>query len=195
MVLERFGPVRRKRPVVVHFGNVGLAFPGEAPAARTLNFASRFEGINFFGIDLRPWRAEKPNWVQIQSDLLGGVRRLQNNSVSLISSEMTLGYYGRRKIRRSAVASESTSKRYAVDVLRESLRKLKRGGKMLVTVDSTRAPLIIFAALEAGFKREGILQKRVQSKNAMSYWVNEFTEYGHSSDKTNMVQITLKKSD
>lgn len=189
------GAVKRPKPIVVHLGNVGLDYHGEIPARRTLKFASRFKNFNFFGIDLRPWMAERRNWTQVQMDLLNGLDKLKNNSVSLISSEMTLGYYGPRKLPSNLVASEAVSMGYAFEVMKKALQKLKPRGKLIVVIDSQREKALVQEGISAGFEISSIHRTRMRkSIPSASYWTNSYSAPNMSPEETTMVKLVFQKS-
>jgi hypothetical protein len=187
----------KKQPIVVHLGNVGLRYPGEVPASRTRKFASRFKDFKFVGIDLRPHGPETKNWTQLQTHMLNGLKKLENNSVSLISSEMTLGYYGQRAIFSSLVSGESVSMNYAQKVMKEALKKLKPRGKLIVVIDSKRAKLLILEGINAGFSADCIHENKLKINPAQnSYWTFNFPIDYYAHKKTVdpvMVRLVFEK--
>jgi len=188
---------KKKQPIVVHLGNVGLKYPGEASGLRTFNFASRFKDFRFIGIDLRPWAPETKNWTQLQTHMLNGLKKLENNSVSLISSEMTLGYYGQRAIFSSLVSGESVSMNYAQKVMKEALKKLKPRGKLIVVIDSKRAKRLILEGINAGFSPNCIHENKLKINPAQnSYWTFNYPIEYHAHKKTVdpvMVRLVFEK--
>ncbi len=189
-----------KSPIVVHLGNVGLNFSREIPAFRTLKFSSRFNKFHFFGIDLRALERGKKvctfnNWTQVQSDLISGLHKLENSSVSLISSEMTLGYYGRKRIKANKIELKSRSMRYAFEVMKLAMQKLKSKGKLIVIIDEILAKEIIEAGIKAGFSKDLIREEVLNLKNFEnhSYWTIEYSLPDNISKELKMIAVTFQK--
>jgi len=134
-----------KRPVVVHLGNVGWGSGPEVLAEKTRRYAKRFPGVQFIGIDKSSrYLGEMPdNWRQLVSSFGEGLKKLDNNSVSVISSELALGEFGPRgrywdehrqyRYRLTKRSFEAMVK-YTANALKVAYRKLKRGGKLYVAV-------------------------------------------------------------
>jgi len=188
------GVVKRPKPIVVHLGNVGFKHQGEISANRTLKFASRFKDFHFFGIDLRPLKVGKKNWTQMQTDMLNGLQKFKDNSVSLITSEMTLGYYGSKKIQSNTIEGESRSMEHAFEVMKEALRKLKPHGKLIVTIDSKRAKNLILEGLNAGFTKNNIHQTaRKKTLADTSFWTRHYSAPNLTNEETRIVTLTFQK--
>jgi len=178
-------PVKRKPPTVVHIGNVGLSYANEIPCAKTEKFSSRFPGINFIGIDLRGASSKNRNWKQVKADALSGLNKLEDNSVSIIRSEMALGYYTSRVLNSHKVDNLADSVAYARKVLDVSIKKLKPGGKVVIVADPNVAREIVVLRDLCGFR--SVKKELVLNESKMSFWTDK---YGGNGKK---VQVTLIK--
>ena len=131
--------------IVVHLGNVGQ---GKELAEKTKKYSRRFGKVRFIGIDLAKFtRPGKPrNWRQWNVDFLEGLERLRDNSVSIISSEMGVGYFDPPK--------GGSLLKYAKEVVGAAYKKLKPGGKLMVVLDDYIEPRVKEAITKAGFESE-----------------------------------------
>jgi hypothetical protein len=139
---------RRAPPVVVHLGNAGFSSD-----SKTLRCARKFPGINFIGIDLIDTPPEKKpeNWTQIRAEFMEGLEMLKDGSISVISSEMALGYYDPK----TTSVYDSKARDYEEHthrVIALAFRKLKAGGKLHIAADARVVDNIIDAVKAAGFK-------------------------------------------
>lgn len=187
-------PVKRKPPVVVHIGNVGLSYENEQSCAKTRKFSKRFKDIKFIGIDLRKASSNAKNWVQMHTDALNGLKKLRNGSVSIIRSEMALGYYTEQKISESTTANLSSSVKYAQKVMEVAVRKLKPTGKLVIVADKDVAKELIKLSEKCGFK--GVQSEFVTNEKATSYWTQRFDHrhyYGVGPRINFMVTLTFLK--
>ncbi len=191
----------KTRHLVVELGNVGLRWPFERKAHKTIRIAKKRPTTRIVGIDLR-----KPNrWFSLfktrfpknveqkNADFLEGLKGLEDNSVSRISSDMAIGHYnaGGKSYLGSKKHFESTL-RYTAEVFRTARQKLKDNSKIVVTVDADNLALVERAFREAGFSEKEISKKMLRkSLKRGSYWKKAFQLSG---DRIYRV-IAVKKAD
>ena len=175
-----------KKHTVIHLGNIrdrsaniektvmsvlrGKQLLDENPGAKTKKYAERFPNVEFVGIDLKEHTGARPkNWRQIQTDFKKGLEELQDNSVSVISSEMALGFYGKK-----GKQYNSDRKQYTLETTAMAYRKLKPGGKLLIVISYDQYFSEVFSALlTAGFTRTNIQTRRLQERERKrTYWTN-----------------------
>ena len=138
---------KRRKPLVVHLGNVG--FDGQAIAYKTRKRAQRFPNATFIGVDLiNPGDHRPPNWHQFHGDFESGLKRLKDNSASAISSEFALGYYGPEGEEEQPILDHMG---YTLRVLNLAHKKLKPGGKMLLVVDEADAEFFEWLLRQSAF--------------------------------------------
>lgn len=140
------------RKVVVFLGNVGF---GQRIGWKSEKYAKLAPKIEFIGIDLGELKRVRPkNLRQIQANFEDGLRRLQDNSVSLIRSDLAVGHYdakGNQKQISEEKMPLNEENPYFVhtrDTLKIAYRKLERNGKFVATCLNDRALAIVMKALE-----------------------------------------------
>jgi len=151
--------------IVVHLGNMGHFVLSE-DVEKTRECASDFPEVYFYGIDIRCPNVEPmENFAQIQADFKSGLLddRINDGSVSIISSELSLGYYdrqGNEVIRDPEAGSESPEemevKEYTIQTLQAAYEKLRRGGKVMLVVDRNTLDFFMDAFTHTPFMREKI---------------------------------------
>ncbi|MDO8646930.1 MAG: class I SAM-dependent methyltransferase [Candidatus Diapherotrites archaeon] len=163
--------VKKPKPVIVHLGNVGDSF-----AAKTRAYSKRFPNARFVGIDIKSQISTVKNWRQIKAGFAEGLKKLRNNSVSVISSDMALGYY-----------PERNKIQYSEETIHLAFRKLKKGGKLYAAVHPESSGILSAIARLAGFS-----QVRTRPFTKIEYertsWTSAFREKGHS-----LVQMEIIK--
>ncbi|MFA4906836.1 MAG: class I SAM-dependent methyltransferase [archaeon] len=150
-------PRAQEKRAVVHLGNyfdIGVANGEVGFASKTRKYAERFPETRFVGIDIQKLKSDLPNWKQIEAEFISGLKKMPDNSVDIISSEMGLGYYS-SNVQYAKWLTQRTKlmKRelYTAEVMRLAAKKLKQGGKLMVAVDEIVLPTIRRALAEAGF--------------------------------------------
>jgi len=139
-----FGRKNSTDTLVVHLGNLG-----SDEGAKTRTYAKRFPKIRFVGIDLESVSQDKPvNWEQIEGDFISGLKKLSNNSVDILSSELAVGHYGRLVNGKIKMLKE----RYTQKVVRLIWKKLKLGGRVIIVVGDISAKKCVIDAVKKYFK-------------------------------------------
>lgn len=185
----------RKKPLVVHLGNRGVTttsfFLKEKLYEKTIAFAKRFKSLNFIGIDPHGFPRTRKNWKQLRTDALKGLNKLEDNSVNMISSDMMIGYYGKRASFPLVLEYPNIARTYATNVFKIARKKLKSKGIIYATVDADRVELIIKSATAAGFSKEKISITKIAKENEAknSFWTKEFAE----NHLTEMFKIRIEK--
>ncbi len=171
----------KKKRLIVHLGNIDdfrkirLSWETRAKpreAAKTAEYADRFQGMHFIGIDqLELKETLSQNWTQFKADFKEGLERLKDNSVDLISSEMSLGYYGPKfeGIRQSLKGKGY--KKHTYRTMEVAFRKLKRGGKIHIVVAGTTSELIVRALKRAGFEEKKIKVELLPPTMGKTRWL------------------------
>ena len=165
-------PVKRAPPIIVHLGNVGLSSQGEELCAKTKKFAERFKGMNFVGIDIRGASSTQRNWKQMKLDAIKGLERLDDNSVSIIRSEMALGYYTEQIISADITESIHDALDYSRKAMTIACRKLKPNGKLVIVADRVVSRKLSDLAQVCGFRR--VTSEPVKNPSAISFWTNAY---------------------
>ncbi len=196
----------KRRRLVVHLGNVGLNLKGEHPSEKTRNHAERFPRFDFIGIDPRPDTSPKPpNWRQFEEDAVRGLKKLEDNSADVISSDIALGYYGKPinpiddkyYVDRMSLKEDEAidllevkfmdnpllrlgshnRERYTAESLKLAFKKLKPGGKLLVSVGAQVKESVMGALLNAGFEPKKIRAREFTEKETgKTFWTRLFHE-------------------
>jgi hypothetical protein len=176
---------RKKKPkmkIVVHLGNADNLKTNPVSgkwvyAAKTADYAERFPNIKFIGIDLNYTghplkKLMARNWKQMQNDFYYGLSKLKDNSVSIISSEMAVGYYGLAE--KSPPMQAYTSK-----IISVAYRKLEPGGKLMLVGNFMLAEELKVFCKQAGFKEEKIeLRELTKKEMQRTRWLSEFANLG-----------------
>jgi hypothetical protein len=185
-------PVKRNPPIVVHIGNVGLSYPHEELCAKTKKFSSKFPNIKFVGVDLRGASSTNRNWKQIKGDAVFGLKSLKDNSVSIIRSEMALGYYTSAILGKSHTESLLPSVGYAKKVMEVAIKKLKPNGKLVIVADKSVAEELVKLKNESGFSK--VTLEPVANEGTVSYWTKKYTDlFGKEFKGSYMVTLTFIK--
>ncbi|MBI4053668.1 MAG: hypothetical protein HY394_06570 [Candidatus Diapherotrites archaeon] len=138
---------KRRRPLVVHLGNVG--FDEEAVAYKTKKRSERFPNATFIGVDLiNPGDHRPPNWHQFHGDFESGLKRLKDGAASIISSEFALGYYGPEGEDSQPVVDHME---YTLRVFNICHKKLCRGGKLMLMVGEGESDFIEWLLRQSAF--------------------------------------------
>ena len=188
-------PKKRNSPIVVHLGNVGEAYTParaigviEKECANTEKYAKRFSGIKFVGIDVNQANSKSKNWTQIQEDMLDGLKTLGDSSVSIIRSEMTVGYYSRHGVR---VIEKNFAKNiaYAKEVMKVAAEKLKQNGKLVIVADKNTASKLAKLRRTCGFRE--VKSEFVKNEEAVSFWTERFKRKVHEDGPRKEFMVTL----
>jgi len=185
-MLRPVAPKRRR--LVVHVGNVGARCEGEIPSDKTRRYAKRFPGFDFVGIDPRPDNSAKPpNWRQLKESDVNGLKRLKDNSVDIISSDMGLGYFTESGA--FALSGSDTRRRHIEKSLKLAFEKLKPKGKLLISVGGAKLKNAVRKALlRAGFEPKKIHARAfTKNENGRTVWTEFF------SRGTKLYQIIAQK--
>jgi hypothetical protein len=192
-----------KERIIVHLGNVGYMSIDELPAEKTLRVLKgvgkleSLKGTKVVGIDENSLKHFVfPNWKQIRADFVGGLSQLEDSSVSLISSEMALGYFGRMldtpseaDISIETIRGRLPKIEYTRSVLDLSFRKLCAEGKLVLVVGESAMPHLRTAFQDSPFSQAKIEIRELSEKEmGMTYW----TRKGKGSGKR-FFEITAKK--
>lgn len=190
-------PQRKTKNVVVHLGNVNEK---QHTPSKTELLARRFPTVIFKGIDHRLVASTKPNWTQTQGDLVTELKKLPNNSITTISSELTLGYYpktelgkdNKPKLPNKNIKEQPLRKLISANttqILLTAYRKLKRGGQLHFVVDEDNLGHTINQIKHSPFKQAETVAIIPYKATARTYWMTRFAERGKV-----LLQITLKKN-
>ena len=186
--------VRPKKPIFVHLGNVGEIRGLKIKPNKTRAFAKRFKGVKFVGIDAARAKIEagRKNIVQIQAGFRAGLRKLADSSVSVISSEMALGYYGMFKLMPGKHAYEEPPggiEDYTRDSLAVAHQKLKPGGKMLIVAGGKETQRIQEALIGTGFMAKDAKTRPLrENEYNMTYWTTLFKQREQELFHTTLVK-------
>ncbi len=182
-----------RKPIVVHLGNVGEGRT-QITSAKTRVFAHRFKKVRFVGIDAAHTKMDKgiKNAVQIRAGFRAGLRKLADSSVSIISSEMALGYYGMFKLIPGKHAHEEPPRgieAYTRDTLAVAHQKLKSGGKVLIVAGAVETQRIQEALVGAGFRAKDTKTRRLKKNEYnMTPWTSNFNDRGQELFHTTLVK-------
>ncbi|MFH1788528.1 MAG: hypothetical protein ABH834_04030 [Candidatus Altiarchaeota archaeon] len=157
---------RERRVVnVVQLGNVG--YSGEPQLEKTRNVAEIFSGSEFIdlrvtGIDLNEYRGQqlRGTWTQLTTDFRTGLKGFSDNFIDLITSEFAFGDYDQEGVElwwspvKTVENTEETSQ--------IAYRKLRPGGKMLVSTLSSTAHFLEEAFQKAGFNPDKIKTRKLR---------------------------------
>jgi|GEM_PF-1932677 len=192
--------IRRKR-IVVHLGNIGyhdtstkkegeVYYKSTLPAnqIKTHKYAKRFRDIDFIGIDLKKYTQFRPkNWMQMQLDFLDGLKKLENNSIDLISSEMSVGYYTKG-------AKEIFDETYNRQLLNLAYQKLVPGGKLMIALTTPRLKLLRQIIIESQFpKRKRKIKLMTKKEQERTYWLQKYNAALKPEERYAYYQIILEK--
>lgn len=165
---------KRRKIIHVHLGGVGevgeekrwLDYTDD-PARKTLRVAKgaaeKKANFKVIGIDLetstfRPYKVPPEllkYWEQKRIDFKRGLEELEDNSVDVISSEMALGHYAdESEWLKNDSLEEVKVKKYTHDTLKVAYRKLKKGGKIIITTYDDAVERIKSTFEGTGFKQE-----------------------------------------
>jgi hypothetical protein len=184
--------------LIVHLGNLGVPKMPE----KSLKYSERFPNFGFFGIDMMPLdegSKAPPNFRQIRSDFVDGLGRFRDGSISLISSEMAVGYYTRKgdeytpmlKMRtpmsptdmelfRRRMKVNDSVREYTLDTIRTAHTKLREGGKLLAVVDDSVVDFVKEAMVDSGFAKERVSETPIAaSEGGRTPWMGRFLKHGH----------------
>lgn len=216
-----FSKTKRDPPLIVQVGNAGLGYK-KANSNWTLAAAKRDEVffektrklssrmvpkmglIKFVGIDVsKEQLSEKDRslWTQKSTDAVSGLAKMKDKSISMISSDMTIGYYDSKVSDPRFVSGRWPSANYAADFFEAAKPKLKKGGVVYLTVDLSRISMISEAALGAGFERKNISVHEITEKGMKenSFWTGVWSRILHNSrdmtsSENTMVKMRIKNS-
>lgn len=216
-----FTKKKRAPRIIVHVGNAGLGYK-KANSNWTLDAAKKDEVffektrklssrmvpkmglIKFVGIDLSKEQLsgkDRSLWEQKSTDAVSGLTKMKDNSISMISSDMTIGYYDAKLSDPRFVSGRWPSANYAADFFEVAKPKLKKGGVIYLTVDLSRIHMIREAALVAGFEQKNISVQQITEKGMKenSFWTNVWSRILHNSkdmtsSENTMVKMRIKNS-
>jgi hypothetical protein len=181
-----FGVSLGGRRVVVHLGNVGYGIGSEVPAKKTADYARRFPGFMFVGVDLKEYMGMMvDNWTQIRSNFREGLEGLADGSVDLISSDLALGHYDSKgtdpmdAVGDKAVGSYGRAHKNTLDTVRVAYRKLRKGGKMTLAVGSSAVKPMPQILEEAGFRPDKVSVRKLDGREyGRTFWTYNFQIHG-----------------
>jgi hypothetical protein len=172
---------KTKKNVIVHLGNAGDKKNG-AHARKTGKLTEKFSAFTFIGIDQKKIRANRPNWKQKKADIVEGLSRIKDNSVRIISSDATIGYLPSMDYKRNPMQQTEQTARIA-------LKKLVKGGKLLISVDEKIAGNVVASLYRGGFAKEKVeIREFTEIEYQRTAWTKELGSLGLT-----LCQITAKK--
>ncbi|MEI7961545.1 MAG: hypothetical protein WCI04_04375 [archaeon] len=158
---------------VVHLGNLGEGTPilsAPKPKIKTEKYARRFRKTHFIGIDIEHDGFRRRNWTQIKGDFLEGIKKLKDNSVDLLSSELSFGHYDPNGIEHTEL-----SKTHTLNTIQIVYKKLRPNGKLIVVVSKNVLPNFINAINKTGFSKEKIQVSEVSfAQRTRTPWTDAF---------------------
>ncbi len=162
-----------KKPVVINLGHVGYSPKNTSQATHAIKIATRFPGIRLVGVDLKSAKRPVPkNMVQTQADFVKGLEQRRNHSVDRIVSNMAVGHY---ILSGSPFLSNSckTRKNYTIKILDLAFKKLKKDGKMVITVGDTVLADMLQWIPESPFSINKMKLVKMSKKRG-SHWVKTY---------------------
>jgi len=176
----RARPKTAKEKTVVMLGNVG--FGDASQIEETIALAERLPKASFVGIDLKKLgpRLRKPkNIRQWQHDFIGGLSRLEDNSLSHVISIMSLGHYNSKGediegYRQSRKLAQET-KENTHEALKLIYRKLAKGGNLRITLGQSVLLTLMKSFEGTGFNKKNIKYWRINNKpNKSTFWMKAY---------------------
>jgi hypothetical protein len=193
------GELTAGRHVVVHLGNVGYGDgrpdSRETPARKTREYAWRFPNTLFIGIDLREFRGHtRDNFIQIKANFPQGLKRLRDDSVDVISSDLGLGHYdpdGTDPADMEGLLGAmfyGWTRQNTADTLKVAHMKLRKGGKLLLAVGKDAAETLPKDLEVAGFAKGKVTVRNfMPNEHGRTYWTHEYNLKGP------LYQVTAEK--
>lgn len=183
----------KRKPIVVHLGNVGDVEPGGSEAAKTRRYAARFPGVQFIGIDVKELshKTGLDNWEQWKKDFKTGLDKLNDDSVTLISSDMSLGEYS-NLLNQKSQYDELDVRRiidYTTEIVGLAYKKLKKGGRLIIANDERWLYIMQRALENSPFNPMHIeIRPLTNIEYKRTHWTRH---YGESNQK--LYQIIVSK--
>jgi len=172
--LKSIANYKKPERVVVHLGNVG-DISSSGFAAKTDSYSSRFPETKFIGIDssFLSLKSKRNNWQQMKTTFNAGLRKLKDNSVDIISSELALGYYD-SKTTETTNAGQGNFKRYTKTTINTAFKKLKSNGKLQLAVTGSVVLNVLEALKKAGFQeKKAVMYELSGSELNRTFWFKE----------------------
>jgi hypothetical protein len=166
MLDSRLVEAAKRKKLVVHLGNVGEGAANEVLAEKTRNYALRFKGVHFVGIDTKKFSPTISNWTQIQADFKEGLKRIPNHSARVISSEMALTWY---------YPEHASKEDYLEEVAALARKKLADNGKFIVSTGSFECGEMIRAMVNAGFRLHDVTGYQITPGKEFTFWQRDFS--------------------
>ena len=151
----------------MHLGNVG-----ENSAKRTRAFASRFKTLDFLGIDLANVKRTRKNWRQVQTEFIEGLSKLEDNSASMITSNMALGYYD--KTGKQVLEPEKSHVSRVRETIETCRRKLRPNGKLRILADAELVYDLLLPAMNGIFESQKLKVRLLkESEYEKTNWLKQ----------------------
>jgi len=186
--MRNYNKNRGRKPVIVHLGNIDDYSEKDGLASKTASYSERFPKFKFIGIDLTYLYLRPPaslTWEQLKASFESGLKKLKDNSVDIISSEMALGYYGSNNIFHPKLYDY---KEHTCHSIKIAYKKLRKGGKLLIAVGDDVIDLIKQAVKEAGFRKNKVeIRLMTEKERKRTTWLSA------TGWVKNFYQITAKK--
>lgn len=157
------------RRTVVHLGNLDVP-RGTELGIKTRNYAARFPNVRFIGIDITGLGRKPPlkNWRQWRTDFLRGLRRLPDNSVFSISSELSLGYHDRKGKYPTVRKQFPPLVKYTASAISLAFRKLAQGRTLRIVVDEDKLANVRAALGQSPFSPQKIIIRQLPRPSRIS---------------------------
>ena len=192
---------KQDKVIIVHLGNIGLD-----DAAKTRQYAKRFQNFRFYGIDLAKLTGQIPsNWEQIKTNFLNGLSIFQDDSIDIVSSELGLGYYNAN----GEISDPFFNKielekieKYTKNVVECIFKKLKKGGKLLIVVGRGEHRDYVLNSLNIFHFRILEMRKLRENELERTGYIKHFEEMYHNNpdlfskfdlSPPNLIQIVAEK--
>ncbi len=162
-----------KRLVHVHLGNVGREHinPHETETAIA---AKQNAHIDYIGIDKLHLHVPKeiPNWKQLHEDFAEGLRKLDDNSIDIIDSKISLFLYGEWYKKTGEL--DGTSFDQGLNTLKVAYEKLKPGGEVIVVLPKFRISNVEPAFAQIPFSKVEVIPL-TQEEAQQTEWLKAYT--------------------
>jgi len=179
---------------VIHLGDAGSDSQDTSFGSRTVYLAERFRGtrVRFYSIDLQGWYVDDSlNITNIKADYYSGLRIFRDESVSLVVSDVSFGFYDNagKYFYQELFCGEdiSVETSYLAEVIGLVWDKLKPNRRFYVSGN----PLTI-ALIEQTMKSMGI--ENVETRPFRSREYNR-TPWTRNTAFSSLEQLTMIKSD
>jgi len=186
--------------VAAELGNVkGVRPLGIDANAVIFRLVKRLPKAKFVGIDLAevPQRAKKAlpkNIRQVEANFSQGLKKFPDKHFDRIFSNMSLGHYNKQRVDIGDVPKNKKIRQQVKENTHETLkvayRKLKKGGKLKITVGQPAFRLLMNAFKGTGFEKSKIRKrKRTRGLLSDSPWTEHYREGPDKKDVYTVIAI------